>query len=234
MYRRFLKRIFDFLLALLIIVIGWPVFALIALLIRVKIGKRVIFAQLRPGRDEKLFTIYKFRTMTDAKDASGQLLPDEQRLTKFGSRLRALSFDELPEIFNILKGDMSFIGPRPLLVKDYIFFDDAIRARQKIRPGLSGWAQVCGRNNASWEQKFIRDAEYLAKYSFAMDAKIFFMTFFKSFVTMENINTDGMATAENYGDYLLRIGAITKERYDERIAKSEELISEFVEKRRHR
>lgn len=231
MYRNFLKPFLDFSLALLIISIGWPFFVILALLIRIKIGKHVLFKQIRPGKDGILFTIYKFRTMTDARGSDGELLPDEKRMTKFGSHLRKLSFDELPEVINILKGEMSFIGPRPLLVKDYIFFDENIRKRQSVRPGLSGWAQVCGRNNTSWEHKFCKDAEYLLKYSLVMDAKIFFMTIFKSFVTKENINSEGMATAENYGDHLLKMGIIDKVAYDEGLFRSKQLIDEYNTKK---
>ena len=181
MYAKYFKRILDFLLSLIAIIILSPVFLIIAILVRVKLGSPVIFKQKRPGKNEKIFTLYKFRTMTDKKDENGNLLPDEKRLTKFGKALRSTSLDELPELFNILKGDMSIIGPRPLLVEYLPLYNEEQRHRHDVRPGLTGLAQISGRNSISWEEKFDDDIRYIKNITFINDVKIFFETIIKVF-----------------------------------------------------
>ena len=187
------------------------------ILVKTKLGSPIYFKQPRPGKNGKVFTLYKFRSMTDQRDENGNLLPDEVRLTKFGKWLRNSSLDEIPEAINILKGDMSVMGPRPLLVKDYIFFDEEIMKRQSVRPGLSGLAQVNGRNNISWEEKFEYDLQYIKKISLWKDVGLVFKTIGKAFVKKENVDREGFATDEDYGDYLLRTGKITQEYYDAKI-----------------
>lgn len=176
MYRRFVKRGLDFILSLAGIIVLSPVFLVLALLVRCKLGSPVLFRQERPGKDEKIFTLCKFRTMTDKKDAAGKLLPDSQRLTKFGKFLRAASLDELPELFNILKGDMSIIGPRPLLVSYLPYYTEEERLRHHVRPGLTGLAQVSGRNFIDWDRRMEKDVEYVKNLSFAMDVKVLWLT----------------------------------------------------------
>ena len=175
-YSKYVKRIIDILLSLVVIVLFFWLYLIVAVLVRVKLGSPVIFRQPRPGKDEKVFKLYKFRTMTDARDKDGNLLPDEDRLPEFGKKLRATSLDELPEFFNILKGDMSFVGPRPLLVKYLPLYNEEQRHRHDVRPGLTGWAQVNGRNLLSWEDRFEKDVFYVNHISFLMDLKIVFMT----------------------------------------------------------
>ena len=153
MYRKYIKRMLDFLLSLMAIIILSPVLIVVAILVRTKLGSPVIFKQKRPGLNEKIFTLYKFRTMTDERDEKGNLLPDDIRLTRFGKLLRSTSLDELPELFNILKGDMTIVGPRPQLVRDMVFMTDTQRKRHSVRQGLTGLAQINGRNNLSWEEK---------------------------------------------------------------------------------
>lgn len=216
MYRYFFKRIFDFVLSLIAIIILSPVFIIVSILVRIKLGSPVIFKQRRPGKDCRIFTMFKFRTMTNNRDEDGKLLPDSERLTKFGSFLRRTSLDELPGLFNILLGHMSIVGPRPQLIKDMVFFDDETMRRQSVRPGLTGLAQINGRNNISWEDKFNYDLEYINKYTLWLDIKIIFKTVFKVF-KKEDINTDGMATAEDYGDYLLRTGQLSIDEYNSKI-----------------
>lgn len=194
-YRRFIKRPMDFILSLIAIIVLSPVLLIVALLVRIKLGSPVIFKQKRPGLNEKIFTLYKFRTMTDERDENGELLPDEIRLTRFGKFLRSTSLDELPELFNILKGDMSVIGPRPLLVQYLPLYNDHQKRRHEVRPGLSGLAQVSGRNGISWEDKFDLDVQYVDNVSFIGDWKIIFLTLKKVFVR-EGINQTGEATME--------------------------------------
>ena len=186
-YERFFKRPVDIFCALAAIVVFCWLYALVALLVRVKLGSPVLFTQDRPGRNEKIFKLYKFRTMTDARDENGQLLPNEQRLTPFGKRLRAWSLDELPEAINILKGDMSVIGPRPLRVKYLPRYNETQRRRHEVRPGLSGYAQVHDRNAVTWEEKFAMDVAYVDHITFLGDAKIVFETVAKA-VKREGIN----------------------------------------------
>lgn len=213
MYKHFFKPLFDFLLSLLAIIILSPFFLLFTPIVAIAMKGNPFFVQPRPGKNGKIFKMIKYRTMTNAKDENGELLPDEKRLTKFGKLMRKLSLDELPEIFNIFAGQMSIVGPRPQLVRDLVFFDEETMKRQSVRPGLTGWAQVNGRNNVTWEEKFELDNYYLSKMSLLLDIKILFLTVFKVFAR-KDINTDGMETAEDYGDYLLRVGKISKEYYD--------------------
>lgn len=176
MYRRFIKRGLDFVLSLAGILVLSPVLLVLAVMVRCKLGNPVLFRQERPGKDEKIFTLCKFRTMTDKKDKEGKLLPDSERLTKFGKLLRATSLDELPELFNILKGDMSIIGPRPLLVSYLPYYTEEERLRHHVRPGLTGLAQVSGRNYIDWDKRMEKDVEYVKNLSFAMDVKVLWMT----------------------------------------------------------
>ncbi len=176
MYRKYFKRFIDILCALAAITVFSWLYIIVAILVRVKLGSPVIFKQARPGKDEKIFNLYKFRTMTDERDENGNLLPDDIRLTKFGKLLRKTSLDELPEAFNILMGDMSVVGPRPLLVEYLPYYTEEERHRHDVRPGLSGLAQVMGRNNLTWEEKFSYDLEYVHNLSFVNDVKIIFMS----------------------------------------------------------
>lgn len=182
LYAKYFKRPMDFILSLIAIIILSPVLLILVLLVRIKLGSPAIFKQKRPGLNEKIFTLYKFRTMTDKRDKFGELLPDSERLTKFGKFLRSTSLDELPELFNILKGDMSIVGPRPLLVQYIPLYNEHQKLRHEVRPGLSGWAQVNGRNAISWEEKFNLDVEYVDNVSFILDWKIIFLTLKKVFV----------------------------------------------------
>ena len=171
-----MKRCLDFILSLCGIIVLSPVLIILAVLVRVKLGSPILFHQERPGKDEKIFTLCKFRTMTDARDEKGELLPDSVRLTKFGKFLRATSLDELPELFNILKGDMSIIGPRPLLVSYLPYYTERERLRHSVRPGLTGLAQVSGRNFLDWDKRFQKDVEYVEHLTFGMDLKVLWMT----------------------------------------------------------
>lgn len=195
MIYKYIKRILDIISSLLAIIILSPLLAVTAVLVKTKLGSPVLFKQERPGKDEKIFTLMKFRTMTDERDENGELLPDEIRLTKFGKFLRSTSIDELPELFNILKGDMSVIGPRPLLVEYIPRYNEHQHRRHEVRPGLSGWAQVNGRNTVSWEDKFDMDVHYVDNYSFAMDVKILFMTVL-NVLKKEGISSETSATME--------------------------------------
>ena len=223
MYAKYVKRILDFILSLLALIILMPLMFILWILIRIKLGKPAIFKQQRPGKNEKIFTLYKFRTMTDEKDANGNLLPDEKRLTKFGKFLRSTSLDELPELWNIVKGDMSIVGPRPQLVKDMVFMTEQQRKRHKVRQGLTGLAQINGRNNITWEQKINYDLEYINNVSFKNDCKIILKTIEKVF-KRENIETDGMQTAEDLGDYLLRNKVIDEVDYLTKIEEAKKII----------
>ena len=178
-YCRYVKRVLDVLCALAAMIVFCWLYAIVAILVRVKLGSPVIFRQPRPGKDEKIFNLYKFRTMTDERDENGKLLPDERRLTKFGKWLRSTSLDELPEAWNILKGDMSVVGPRPLLVEYLPYYTEEEHHRHDVRPGLSGWAQVNGRNLLRWEERFAADIEYAKNISLGFDAKIICLTVLK-------------------------------------------------------
>jgi lipopolysaccharide/colanic/teichoic acid biosynthesis glycosyltransferase len=196
-YKRLFKRPLDFLLSLIALVILSPILLITAILVRIKLGSPIIFKQQRPGLNEKIFTIYKFRTMTDAKDENGNLLPDSERLTSFGRFLRSTSIDELPELVNILKGDMSIVGPRPLLVEYLPLYNEKQKLRHCVRPGLTGLAQVNGRNAITWEDKFDLDVKYVNNVSFVRDWKIIFLTLKKVFIR-EGINSNNEATMESF------------------------------------
>lgn len=196
-YEKYVKRGLDVILAGGALVVLSPVLAVTTVLVRTKLGSPVIFHQDRPGKDGKIFRLYKFRSMTDEKDENGNLLPDEVRLTAFGKKLRATSLDELPELWNILKGDMSVVGPRPLLVRYLPLYNEEQRHRHDVRPGLTGWAQVNGRNTLSWEDKFRYDVDYVQNVSFALDAKTVLLTVKKVFCR-EGISSDSAATMEEF------------------------------------
>ena len=181
MYAKYIKRILDLILSLMALIVLMPLMIIIGILVRINLGSPIIFKQKRPGKDEKIFTLYKFRTMTDEKDEKGKLLPDSQRLTKFGKFLRSTSLDELPELINILKGDMSIVGPRPLLVEYLKLYDEEQKHRHDVRPGLTGLAQTSGRNAITWEEKFEKDIEYVHNISFIGDVKIIIKTAIKVF-----------------------------------------------------
>lgn len=198
LYERFFKRALDIFCSLMALLVFWWLYVIVAILVRVKLGSPVLFTQDRPGKDEKIFKLYKFRTMTDARDENGNLLPDDVRLTKFGKLLRSTSLDELPEVFNILKGDMSIIGPRPLLVKYLPLYNEEQKRRHEVRPGLSGYAQVNGRNSVSWEEKFRMDVEYVDHVTFVGDVKIILGTVLKAFVKRDGINSETAATMEEF------------------------------------
>ena len=204
-----------------------PLLLYIAYLVKVKLGSPVLFTQIRPGKDNRLFKMYKFRTMTDARDKDGNLLPDALRLTAFGKKLRETSLDELPELINIFKGDMSVVGPRPQLVRDMVFFSDKEMQRQSVYPGLTGLAQISGRNNISWEEKFKYDLQYIDRISFLEDMRIIYRTIFKV-ANQDDINTEGMETAEDYGDYLLRTYKINKSQYNEKQSEAKVLLREII------
>lgn len=218
-YEKYIKRVGDIICAVLaILCFGW-LFIIIAIFVKIKIGSPIIFKQPRPGLidpesgREKIFFMYKFRTMTNEKDNEGKILPDEQRLTKFGRILRSTSLDELPEVVNILKGDMSVIGPRPQLVRDMVFMTEEQRMRHTARPGLSGLAQVNGRNAISWEGKFEYDLQYIKKVNFMGDIKILCKTIVKVFIKKRNYEKETLVMPD-YGDWLLQEGKITREKYD--------------------
>lgn len=190
MYRKYIKRIIDFSLSFIALIILSPIFLIVSILVRIKLGAPVIFKQKRPGLNEKIFTLYKFRTMNDKKDENGNLLPDSERLTKFGKMLRSTSLDELPELINILKGDMSIIGPRPLLTRYMEYYTDEERKRHSVRPGLTGLAQSSGRNLLTWEERFKLDIEYVNNITFSVDISILFKTIKKLFKTNEILTGD--------------------------------------------
>ena len=224
LYRDYIKRFLDIVLSAGAIVVLSPVMAVTAVLVRVKLGSPVIFKQRRPGKDEKIFEMYKFRSMTNARNENGELLPDEVRLTSFGKKLRASSLDELPELFNILKGDMSVVGPRPQLVRDMVFMTAEQRKRHSVRPGLTGLAQVSGRNAIDWEKKLAYDLEYIKRITFSGDMKIIWQTARKALLSQEGITEEGMATAEDYGDYLLRSGKVNSDIYEKKQLEARKLL----------
>ncbi|EMJ0763781.1 undecaprenyl phosphate N,N'-diacetylbacillosamine 1-phosphate transferase [Campylobacter upsaliensis] len=196
MYENVIKRAFDFSLALVLLLLFSPLILLTALLLKIT-QKSVLFTQIRPGKDEKPFVIYKFKTMSDERDERGELLPDELRLKSFGKLVRSLSLDELLQLFNVLKGDMSFVGPRPLLMEYLSLYNERQKLRHKVRPGITGWAQVNGRNNISWEKKFELDVYYVENISFFLDLKILFLTAFKV-LKRSGVNKEGQATTEKF------------------------------------
>lgn len=217
-YEKYIKRLLDIICAFLAIVVFCWLYAIIAIVVRIKMGSPVLFKQPRPGMidpktgKERIFDMYKFRTMTDERDENGDLLPDEQRLPRFGKLLRATSLDELPEAFNILRGDMSVIGPRPQLVRDMVFMTDQQRMRHTAKPGLSGLAQVMGRNAITWEDKINWDLEYIKKITFWGDLKILMLTVKKVFGKGES--SEELDITLDYGDTLLKAGAVSTSKYD--------------------
>lgn len=230
-YEKYIKRLLDILCSGAALIVFCWLYAIIAVMVRVKLGKPIFFKQPRPGLiepktgKERIFNMYKFRTMTDERDENGKLLPDEVRLTKFGRMLRATSLDELPEAFNILKGDMSVVGPRPQLVRDMVFMSDDQRLRHSAKPGLSGLAQVNGRNAVSWEDKIKWDLKYIENVSFVGDIRIIWQTFKKVFVR-SNIteSNEEIDVTLDYGDALLKDGKVTKEEYEAKQAEAKQLL----------
>lgn len=196
-YEKYIKRLLDIVLSGCALIVLSPVLLVTAALVRIKLGSPVIFCQERPGRDEEIFMLHKFRSMSDECDANGELLPDEERLGRFGSALRSTSLDELPELWDIFRGKMSIIGPRPLLVKYLPLYNAEQHRRHAVRPGLTGWAQVHGRNLASWEERFAYDVDYVDHISFALDMKIIFMTV-RCVFAREGISAEGSATMEAF------------------------------------
>lgn len=228
-YETYIKRPLDAILALTAFLLLSPVLGIIAIMVKIKLGSPVIFKQPRPGMidlrtgQERIFYLYKFRSMTNKRDSNGELLPDKERLTKFGEILRSTSLDELPELINIIKGDMSIIGPRPQLVRDMVFMTDEQRKRHRVRPGLSGLSQIRGRNAIPWESKLSIDLEYIKKITFLSDMKIVFQTLIK-IITCEGVTEKGMATATDFGDYLLAAGKIDRDTYRKKQQEAKEIL----------
>lgn len=227
LYRQFFKRFYDFVLSLIAIVVLSPLLLILTIAGAIAMRGNPFFTQLRPGKkdkngNEKIFRLIKFRTMSNKKDADGNLLPDAQRLNKYGAFLRKSSLDELGELINILKGDMSIVGPRPQLVRDMVFMTDEQRMRHSVRPGLTGLAQVSGRNNITWEQKFEYDLQYIKKITLWRDLKIIFQTAFKVFKRSDVVR-EGTVSDIDYGDYLLQELAITETEYNEKQIEAKEL-----------
>ena len=200
MYKKFFKRFLDIIISLISLIILSPVMLIVAILVRIKLGSPVIFRQERPGKNEKIFKLYKFRSMSDKKDENGKLLPDSERLTKFGKILRSTSLDELPELVNILKGDMSLIGPRPLAVAYLPYYNEKEKHRHDVKPGLTGLAQINGRNALDWEKRFEYDLEYVNNITFINDLKILFKTFFKV-LKREDVVTRGTGKTIDFDEY---------------------------------
>lgn len=224
MYEKFLKRAIDFSLSLISLVILSPLMLVLMIVGTIQMRGNPFFTQSRPGKNERIFKLIKFRSMTNKKDANGNLLPDDKRLTGYGKFLRATSMDELPELINILKGDMSIVGPRPQLVRDMVFMTPKQRVRHSVMPGLTGWAQVNGRNNISWEKKFEYDIEYIENgITFINDAKIVFMTVAKVFQRADTVR-EGTVSDLDFGDYLLQKGEVTEEEYTLRQKEAKELL----------
>lgn len=224
MYAKYLKRPMDFCLSLAALIVLFPVLLILTILGAIKMKGNPFFTQLRPGKDEKIFKLVKFRSMTCEKDADGNLLPDEQRLTRYGKLLRSTSLDELPELINILKGDMSIVGPRPQLVRDMVFMTPEQRRRHTVRPGLTGLAQVSGRNNITWEQKFEYDLTYIDDgITLLHDAKIILRTVGKVFRREDTVR-EGTASDLDFGDYLLHKGEVTAELYAARQEEAKESL----------
>lgn len=224
MYAKYLKRPLDFFLSLIALLVLSPILLLLTLIGAIAMRGNPFFTQPRPGKGEVIFRLVKFRTMTNRKDENGKLLPDEKRLTKYGKFLRSTSLDELPELINILKGDMSVVGPRPLLVRDMVFMTDRQRLRHTVRPGLSGLAQISGRNALKWEVKLSLDLQYLENITFIGDVKIIFSTVLTVF-KRENISEEGMETAEDLGDFLLRTNRIEESVYRSKMEEAEKLTA---------
>jgi len=233
-YEKYIKRIFDIICSVLAITVFWWLYVIIAILVRIKLGSPILFTQYRPGiidqrtGKEKIFKLYKFRTMIDKRDSNGELLPDNLRMTKFGAWLRSTSLDELPEVISILKGDMSVIGPRPQLVRDMVFMSNKQRMRHTAKPGLSGLAQIMGRNAISWDKKLKYDLHYLKHISFKNDLYILLNTVIKAFLKKEGITEEGKVTSSDYGDYLLSNNQISREEYDKMHRKAERILESIV------
>ena len=233
-YEKYIKRIFDIICSVLAIIVFWWLYIIIAILVRIKLGSPILFTQYRPGiidqrtGKEKIFKLYKFRTMIDKRDSNGELLPDNLRMTKFGAWLRSTSLDELPEVISILKGDMSVIGPRPQLVRDMVFMSNKQRMRHTVKPGLSGLAQIMGRNAISWDKKLKYDLHYLKHISFKNDLYILLNTVIKAFLKKEGITEEGKVTSSDYGDYLLSNNRISREEYDKMHRKAERILEKIV------
>ncbi len=226
MYQKYGKRLLDITASAIALILLSPLLLWLAWKIKKNLGSPVIFSQIRPGKDNNLFRLYKFRSMTEARDKDGILLPDNERMTDFGRKLRATSLDELPELWNILKGDMSIVGPRPQLVRDMVFFTEEEMHRQDVMPGLTGLAQISGRNNIDWKVRFQYDLQYIEHIKLLDDLRIIWLTFFKV-GHQEDISTIGMETSEDYGDWLLRQCLVSREEYFAKHAKAENLIAEF-------
>lgn len=228
MYINFFKRFFDFSLSLLALAILSPLLLILALAGAIAMGGNPFFTQLRPGKkdksgNEKIFKLIKFRTMSNKKDKDGNLLPDDQRLNRYGRILRSTSLDELPELINILKGDMSIVGPRPQLVRDMVFMSEDVRKRHNVRPGLTGLAQVNGRNNITWEKKFEYDLQYINEITLINDIKILFQTVAKVFKRSDTVR-EGTESDIDFGDWLILEGKVDKSTYDEKQAEAKELM----------
>lgn len=223
MYAKYFKRMIDFILSLIALIVLSPVLVVLMILGAAFMRGNPFFTQPRPGKNEKIFKLIKFRTMDNRKDADGNLLPDEVRLNRYGKFLRSTSLDELPELINIMVGDMAIVGPRPQLVRDMVFMTPEQRKRHSVRQGLTGWAQVNGRNAISWEDKFKYDLEYVDKVSFLFDVKIIFMTVASVF-KRDGITMDDMATAMDFGDYLLSNNDVKKDEYDSKQLEAKRLL----------
>ena len=227
LYEKYIKCMLDILCSICALILLCWLYGILALAVRIRAGKPVIFTQKRPGKDEKIFSMYKFRTMTDKRDANGRLLPDEARLTRLGGWMRDKSLDELPEMINILKGEMSFVGPRPLLVRDMTFMTEEQRRRHCVRPGLTGLAQTSGRNALPWDQKLSCDLQYIQKVTFANDLKIIWKTMRQVLFhekALGDTEIDEIAITDDLGDYLLKRGRVTKEEYDRKQAEAVRLL----------
>ena len=228
-YARYIKRILDVFLAFTaLLLLSW-LYVIIAFKVRRNLGSPVLFTQPRPGKNEKIFRLYKFRSLTDERDADGNLLPDEQRLTRFGRRLRGTSMDELPQLWNVVRGDMSLIGPRPQLVRDMVFMTTEQRRRHDVRPGISGLAQVSGRNALEWECKLEIDVEYVKKLSFGLDVSIILKTVMQVVFGqrgMEDSDVDEVELTDDYGVFLLKNGVITQTQFDEGMLSAARLLGE--------
>lgn len=228
LYKPFFKRFYDFILSLLALVVLSPLMIILMIVTAIAMHGNPFFTQQRPGKkdkngNERIFKLIKFRSMSNKKDENGDLLPDDQRLNKFGKILRSTSLDELPELLNILKGDMSIVGPRPQLVRDMVFMTDEQRQRHNVRPGLTGLAQVSGRNNISWEEKFTYDLRYIKKITLLSDIKIIFQTAFKVFKRSDVVR-EGTVSDIDYGDYLLQELAITEADYNTKQIEAKNLL----------
>lgn len=223
MYAKFFKRPLDFILALIAFIVLFPVLLVLTVLGAIKMKGNPFFVQPRPGKDERIFKLIKFRTMTCEKDEHGNLLPDEMRLTRYGKFLRSTSLDELPELVNIIKGDMSIVGPRPQLVRDMVFMSKEQRRRHSVRPGLTGLAQVNGRNNISWEEKFENDLQYIEKISLIGDIKLILKTVVKVFRRSDTVR-EGTESDIDFGDWLLQSGVVQQNEYEKKQNEARELM----------